>query len=274
MRYLYAAPSNSKSSDPENTTVPTVLLLHGVLGYSFSWRFTIPALSRQFRVFAPDMLGLGFSDRPPKLDVCMPAVASRVLQFMDLVGIDAAHIVGTSRGGAIAAVLGVKTPQRIIHLVLAAPVNPWSRHGMAQTSLLGSPPGAAVLRLVAPALRPFYGYFLERMYGDPRRIPGGTLAAYTQAIQIPGTLDHLLRVASCWRADLSYLEQIYTELSSIPTLLVWGDRDGAVLPQSARELQNRMANSKLVMLPGVGHLPYEESPQEFNDAVLEFLSAK
>jgi len=47
---------------------PALILLHGLLGYSFSWRFTIPALARYATVYAPDMLGAGFSDRPTGLD--------------------------------------------------------------------------------------------------------------------------------------------------------------------------------------------------------------
>ena len=59
----------------------------------------------------------------------------------------------------------------------------------------------------------------------------------------------------------------------MPTLLVWGDRDAAVLPASAAQVQRAIRGSKLVMMPGVGHLPYEEAPEEFNRVLLEFLSS-
>src|ERR1700686_5551163 len=47
---------------------PALILLHGLLGYSFSWRYTMPALAPYATVYAPDMLGAGFSDRPAGLD--------------------------------------------------------------------------------------------------------------------------------------------------------------------------------------------------------------
>jgi pimeloyl-ACP methyl ester carboxylesterase len=52
------------------------------------------------------------------------------------------------------------------------------------------------------------------------------------------------------------------------------DRDAAVLPASAARVQAAIRGSKLVMIPNVGHLPYEEAPEEFNRALLEFLTGK
>src|ERR1700724_1111278 len=66
---------------------PPVVLLHGLLGYSFSWRYTIPALAPYATVYAPDMLGSGFSDRPPGLDCRMRAVAQRFLSFVEKLGL-------------------------------------------------------------------------------------------------------------------------------------------------------------------------------------------
>jgi pimeloyl-ACP methyl ester carboxylesterase len=60
---------------------PPLILLHGLMGYSFSWRFTIPALSRHATVYAPDQLGTGFSDRPAQLDCRLCAMADRLFNF-------------------------------------------------------------------------------------------------------------------------------------------------------------------------------------------------
>src|SRR5437016_10392118 len=66
---------------------PALILLHGLLGYSFSWRYTMPALARHATVYAPDMLGAGFSDRPAGLDHGMRATTRRVLRFVEKLGI-------------------------------------------------------------------------------------------------------------------------------------------------------------------------------------------
>lgn len=66
---------------------PPLILLHGLMGYSFSWRFTIPVLSRHATVYAPDQLGTGFSDRPAELDCRLCAMAERLFKFLDAIGV-------------------------------------------------------------------------------------------------------------------------------------------------------------------------------------------
>jgi pimeloyl-ACP methyl ester carboxylesterase len=67
------------------------------------------------------------------------------------------------------------------------------------------------------------------------------------------------------------MQKMYEGIGDMPVLLLWGDRDRAVLPASAAELQRRMPKAELLVLPGVGHMPYEEAPERFNKAVGEFL---
>jgi pimeloyl-ACP methyl ester carboxylesterase len=64
---------------------------------------------------------------------------------------------------------------------------------------------------------------------------------------------------------------VLPQVESLPALLLWGDRDAAVDPASAEELHRRWKNSAVVMMQNVGHMPYEEVPEEFNRVVLDFL---
>src|SRR5258707_12218218 len=81
---------------------PALILLHGLLGYSFSWRYTMPALAPYATVYAPDMLGAGFSDRPARLDYSLRGMAQRLLRFNSGPGISSFDLLGTSHGGAVA----------------------------------------------------------------------------------------------------------------------------------------------------------------------------
>ena len=74
-----------------------------------------------------------------------------------------------------------------------------------------------------------------------------------------------------WHADLLRVESILPLLQDLPTLLLWGSRDTVVYPSSAGELQDRLASSATLIMDGVGHLPYEEVPAEFNRVVCDFL---
>ena len=250
---------------------PPLVLLHGLLGYSFSWRFAIPYLSQQATVYAVDMLGAGFSDRPSGLDCCLRASAEQLLRFLDGVALPCCDLLATSHGGAVAMMAAALAPDRIRRLVLVAPVNPWSAHGRLLAQLLSIPPISALLLRAAPFLQVAHSPILRRLYGDTARIRAGTLEGYTAPLARPGALEHALGILRSWRRDLADLEKMLPRITLIPTLLMWGSRDAAVDPASATRLCSVFQDCCTVMLDGVGHLPYEEVPEEFNKIVREFL---
>lgn len=249
---------------------PPVVLVHGLLAHSFSWRFTVPALAPHFTVYAPDVLGIGFSDRVPGLDCSMRASAQRMVDFLDAIGLRQFDLVGTSHGGALATIMAAGMGKRIRRLALVAPVNPWSRAGRKRIRVLSTAAGGWLLRKSFLRLGPLNNWVLARLYADPNHIAPGTFEGYADALKVAGSADYLLRVVRCWHRDLPALQPFYEKIR-VPTLLVWGDSDAAVLPSSAAHVQRAIRGSKLVMMPGVGHLPYEEAPEKFNRVLLEFL---
>jgi pimeloyl-ACP methyl ester carboxylesterase len=251
---------------------PPLLLLHGLLGYSFSWRFVLPALAKKATVYAVDMPGAGFSDRPLHANGNFRAHAERVLRFLDNVGVDSCDVLGTSHGGAVAMRAAALAPERVRSLILVAPVNPWSPHGRRVAPFLSSAPVSWLLLRCEPGLGIVHDTLLRRLYGDPRRIPEGTLAGYSSAFRIPGTLNYGLGVVRSWNNDLADLESALPRIANIPTLLLWGSKDTAVGPDSAERLRQAFKDCEVETFEGVGHLPYEEVPVRFNSSVLAFLS--
>lgn len=255
---------------------PEIILLHGLLGYSFSWRFTIPALTRYATVYAPDMLGAGFSDRPAGIDHSMGATAGRLLQFIAALGVSSFDLLGTSLGGAVAMMAAAQcldgdSALRLRRLILVAPVNPYSAHGRRLAPFLGRPVGAALFRLTIARMTFLYAYWHRRMYADSRKIPAGALEGYMAPLAMPGLFEHGLSIVRTWTQDLRALEATLPKLKDVPTLLLWGSRDSAVYAWSAGPLAKHFSNSQLIIFPGVGHLPYEECVEEFNRALIEFL---
>lgn len=247
-----------------------LLLVHGLLGYSFSWRYNLLPLAANFCVFAPDLPGIGFSDRPPGLDCSMDASVARLERLLDALHVDRFHLLGTSHGGALAVLLAARLRGRVRRLVLSAPANPWSRHGRRLIPFFATRIGHAFLsRFTASTAVNAWG--LRRMYGDRRRISPGTVEGYAEHIRLPGTSAYVQSIFGCWRDDMRRFEAAVEQIAGLPTLILWGERDGAVFPDSAPELHRRLPNSRLVILPGVGHLPYEEVPDEFNRLVTGFL---
>ena len=98
-----------------------VVLMHGsgpgVTAYA-NWRGIIPILSEHFHVYAPDMVGFGYSDRPEGFEYNCQNWADQVVDFMDALGIQKAHLVGNSFGGSNALRLITQHPERVEKLVL------------------------------------------------------------------------------------------------------------------------------------------------------------
>jgi pimeloyl-ACP methyl ester carboxylesterase len=257
-----------------------LILLHGLLGYSFSWRFTMPALAPYAAVYAPDMMGAGFSDRPVGIDHSMRGTARRLLQFVERLGISSFDLLGTSHGGAVvmmaaAGCLDAKSGSgpAVRRLVLVAPVNPYSAHGRLMAPFIGSRFGTALFRLTSSHMGFSYPYWHARMYGDRSRIPPGTLEGYMAPLAKPGLFEHALSIVRTWTADLREMEATLPKLAGIPALLMWGSKDSAVYASSAAPLAKYFPNSKSIVFPGVGHLPYEECAEEFNRELIEFVTS-
>jgi len=250
---------------------PAVLLLHGLLGYAFSWRFTIPVLAQQASVYAPDMLGTGFSERPAHLDCSLRASAERVLQFMNELGVASCDLVGTSRGGGVAMFMASIAPERVRRLILVDPINPWSARGKLLSVCLSNRLVAPLFVRLTPHVPMVQDYYFRRLFGDTRRFRPGAAEGYAKPLQLPGAYGYAISVLKTWNRDLRELESLLPSIAHISTLLVWGSLDAAVNPASAFDLKKHFQNCRLVMMEGIGHLPYEEAPEEFTRAVSEFL---
>src|SRR5271155_128287 len=204
-----------------------LILLHGLLGYSFSWRYAMPALAPYATVYAPDMMGAGFSDRPAGIDHSTRGTAKRLLQFIERLGITSFDLLGTSRGGAVAMMAAAEclggnaglqdtglqdSGLRLRRLVLVAPVNPYSAHGQRLAPFFGSAFGAALFRRFIVRTPFCYPYWHMRLYGDSSRIPPEALEGYKAPLAKPGLFEHALSIASTWTEDLRDLEAILPKL--------------------------------------------------------------
>jgi pimeloyl-ACP methyl ester carboxylesterase len=268
---------------------PALILIHGLMGYSFSWRFTIPALAPHATVYAIDNLGAGLSTASDEMDYTIRATAEHVLQFADALGIKDFDLLGTSHGGAVAIMVAAvcaersreitaersaeRSDSRLQRLVLVAPVNPWSRHGKRLAPFLGSPFGSMLFRHTIARWRSLDYLWLRRMFGDGARIPPDSLEGYRIPLVKNRSLAHGSLVVRNWTADLTELETSLPKIRDYPTLIIWGTKDHAVHFQSAEPLRRNFRDARLVAFEGVGHLPYEEAPEDFNRALIDFLTS-
>jgi pimeloyl-ACP methyl ester carboxylesterase len=251
-----------------------LLLVHGIAGFSFSWRKNFSHLIGQFRVLAPDLPGVGYSERSDKLDASIPGMARILFRFLDAVQINSAHIVGSSHGGAVVMEMAAQQPERIRSMVLVAPVNPYAEKYQGRIRFMSSSIGQLFMKLAPWMAVPIQRYAIARMYGDRNKMPTGTAEGYCKPLRIAGTIPHLLRCFQSWPGDIQNLQSKFDRMSDVPTLFIWGERDGAVELQSGEKLRNHFHDAQLVILPGAGHLPYEEAPEEFNRALVSYLASR
>jgi pimeloyl-ACP methyl ester carboxylesterase len=266
---------------------PALILIHGLMGYSFSWRFTIPALVPHATIYAVDNLGAGFSNAREGMDCSVRATAERILEFADRLEITKFDLLGTSHGGgvaimaaAISAERSAKRRDKIVvepedvglrRLVLVAPVNPWSSHGKRLAPFFGGPLGSLLFRHTAARSRSLQNLGLRRLFGDGARIPPDSLEGYREPLLKNQILPHGLRIIKGWTSDLVELQEALPKIRNYPTLIMWGTKDGAVQFQSAEPMYRNFRDVRLVAFEGVGHLPYEEGPDDFNRALVDFL---
>lgn len=108
-----------ESNVHDQGTGAPVLLIHGsgpgVSAWA-NWRLVLPALARERRVIAPDMVGFGYTDRPEGINYSMPIWVRQALDLMDALGLERADVVGNSFGGGLA--LAIRAPQRVRRMVL------------------------------------------------------------------------------------------------------------------------------------------------------------
>ncbi len=253
-----------------------LILVHGLMGYSFSWRFTMPALAEHATVYAIDNLGAGLSPAVEGMDCSVRATAERLLQFADALGLSEFDLLGTSHGGAVAMIAAAidaeRDRHRIRRLILVAPVNPWSPHGKRLAPFLVTPLGALFFRNTIERWRVLDYLWLRRLFSTGDKIPPDSLAGYRIPVFQNHGFRHASNILKTWLADLADLESALPKIRDYPTLLMWGTKDRAVHFGSAERLRENFRDARLVAFEGAGHLPYEECPEEFSRVLIDFLA--
>jgi pimeloyl-ACP methyl ester carboxylesterase len=248
---------------------PALVLVHGLVGSSKNWEQNIAFLSRFRTVYALDLANMGTSEQVTGLNPGLEATADRLAASMAALGIDKADVGGHSHGGAIAMMLAARHPERVRRLVLFAPANPYCDLGKHLIRFYQTRAGIALARMLPKLPRMLHKTALSRMYGDPKRIHQGAIDGYTPCLN-PGTIEHVLGIVRSWADDMKALRGVLRQIAGLPTLLIWGDRDRAVGLSSGQLLAKKLG-AKLMVLPGVGHLPFAETPDICNEALVQWL---
>ena len=255
-----------------------LVLLHGVGDNALDWRWVIPTLARDHRVYAPDLPGSGGSAKPA-VDRYSPVFFERFVgAFLDALGVERAAVVGNSLGGLAGLRFALSEPERVAALSLVASAGLGRKVSPALRSL--SLPGYGGIAVAWGRRRPGAAQrALGRsalLFAHPWRVPQEWLKEQYRLAKLPGFLKAQLATVRAQVGLRGQREVLLDRLPDLqtPTLVVWGERDRVLPPSQAHEAITRLPNGSLELIPNCGHLPQVEHPERFASSLARFLGEK
>ena len=257
---------------PQTGDAPVVLLVHGTGAATHSWRDLAPLLAPHFRVVAMDLPGHGFTDKPGRRRLSLPAMARALGQLLDQLDARPAIAIGHSAGAAILVRMIVDrliTPDTLISLNgaflpfkgFAGTVFRPAARFMAFNPLV---PRLFARRARDPAV-------LDRMVGNT----GSKLDARGVELYAKLAGDHRHVAGALGMMAEWDLEPIARDLPRLPCelLLVVGAHDRTVPPSNAARVRELVPKSRLVTLERLRHLAHEEAPERVAELIIEEAAA-
>lgn len=269
--------------------LPPLLMLHGFPEYGGAWSDLAPLLARHFHCIAPDQRGYGQSWAPDGVEnYVMSELVSDMAALIGQTG-GPATVLGHDWGASVAYGLTMFRPDLVSRLIIANGVHPvpFQRELAAGGAQAKASQYINFLRregsedaLAADDFAGLLKLFSAHMNLD--WLSGARLAAYKAEWARPGRLAAMinwyratpLRVADPGKV-LSDLREMPVEQMMVrcPHLLIWGEDDTALLPQSTRGLEDFAADLTRITLPGVDHWLCHQSPEKVARAILDWARA-
>jgi pimeloyl-ACP methyl ester carboxylesterase len=242
-----------------------VVFIHGIGASMYGWRYALPAVvAAGYRGVAFDNRGFGFSDKPAH-GYSNAAYAHLVVALLDSLGISSAVLVGHSMGGAIAAEVALRYPDRVRGMVLIGAAGYGVRWPgvlkIARWRFLGA---------IATRFRGRWitGRILRSTFANPGKVTEADVDQYYAPVPDPDFGRALRGVLREFRFD-----SLSGRLGSVqtPTLILWGDADRWISVRDGSRFARELPRSEFVLVAHTGHDAAEESPDHVNRLLLDYL---
>ena len=260
-----------KISGAENPGPPLVFI-HGVGAgtSSFMWRKNFDELAKDFRVYAFDLLGFGFSDKPAVAPYSADLYVELITDFIREVSGYAANVIASSLGAAYAIRVADEHPELVNAMILNGPTGSDSlnrRPGMAGAAfygLLQSPVLGTSFYNVMASERSIRDYARENLFYDHRRVTDRLVANLYATSHQSGAQHAIAAFLAGYlntdtRSPFSRLTQ--------PVVLVWGKQDSTTPLEQALSLVALNPRARLEVFDYCRMMPEQEQPEKFNSLV-------
>jgi pimeloyl-ACP methyl ester carboxylesterase len=251
---------------------PALILIHGS-GPGASGRANfirnIEALSKHFRVIVPDLPGFGKSDMKPVGTPIPGWWADKIVELFDHLGIEKAHFVGNSLGGAITLKIALENPSRVDRMILMGPgggtpiTSVFPTEGIKTLVGFYDGPGPSLERLKS---------FINQFVYDPSQITEELLAERLKAAMDP----RIIAQPPMRMGPGVVLEELWRDprMTKLPheTLIIWGREDRVMPLDTGFVLMKQIPRARFFVMPQCGHWAQWEHAEEFNKIVLGFLN--
>ena len=245
---------------------PVFIFIPGLVGLYDAWSFQLDHFAQRYRCITFDHRGTGDSDKPTGPGAySTQAIADDVIALMDTLGIDKAHIAGTSTGGCILQNLALDHPERVRACIFN---NTWITADEFITRV------AITRKRIAESYGPEEYVKVSSMFTSGvdqfRHNLDAVMALERRALETVGAVEILAA-----RLDMMLAHDRTPDLGRIdkPSLVI-GTRDDATIPYYfAEDLHAAIAGSEMMLIDNGGHYSYRRHPAKWNAAVENFLAA-
>ncbi|MER6773362.1 alpha/beta fold hydrolase [Streptomyces bacillaris] len=259
---------------------PPVLLLHGggpgASGVS-NYARNIVELAKQYRVIVPDLPGYGRSTKGVDSRDPFGHLADGIRGLLDELGLEKAHLVGNSYGGACALRLALDTPDRVDRMVLMGP------GGIGTTRALPTPGLNSLLNYYTgegPSRQKLEKFIRNHLVFNAADVPDAAIdERYRASIDPEVIASPPLRrpsgpnaLRTVWKMD--FTRDARLSRLPVPTLVLWGARDKVNRPSGGRMLAERMPDCDLYLVANTGHWVQFERAELFNRLCADFLAGR
>jgi pimeloyl-ACP methyl ester carboxylesterase len=252
-----------------------LILIHGVGGHAEAYSRNVVRLGQHCRAMAIDLVWHGYSSKPPNDGRSLPTFASQLVDLLDSLGIERAHVEGESLGGWVALWFALHHPDRLNKLILNTSVGVRYAPGSIQER---PHEGIELLKqrsmeAIGNPTRETVRKRLEWLMAAPDRVTDELVEVRHRMYSEPETQRALTTVfTNTFSTDVQYqFQEEQLKAVKAPTLVLWTDRNPGTGPDVGQRLTSLIPGAQFYCMADAAHWPQWEHPEEHDEVVTRFL---
>lgn len=259
--------------DQGRREAPVLVLIHGSNASLHTWEPWVARLGGQYRIVSLDLPGHGLTGAHPQGDYSARIFVDTVDRVLNRLGVQRFALAGNSMGGWVSWNYALRHPEKLTALILIDASG--APEGQATAIPIGfrlaqSPLFRPLLKIITP--RAIVARSYRQSVSNQSIVTEAAIDRYWNLLRYPGNREATgIRQAAYGRRAPATPAQMAT--LTMPTLILWGQEDKLIPVASARWFARSIAGSRLIIYPGIGHLPMEETADRSAADALAFLKA-